>query len=278
MIARQPIDGFFARPDAMLTIDQGAGDDEAITPAHQRAFDRFRDAKLDPILGEAVRLQGAHILSERPDERFPAEIHAKLADRHAQGQNNQTLNEQELDALYEYQIEIRAEGVEARIANCDRWGEPVLSPQHLQNLRAHMLAAGIPDGDANFSGYLLALASVYARLSSAAGFGTEDESIQPLRGYSHALLNHAKLIGDQFTGADRRIPEAAMVDEVARRLRSNQCANILSADVMLPLVRSHAPDIFDWLTPSGWRHLGARETNVLRALRSQLAENPVAPA
>jgi hypothetical protein len=273
----QPIDGFFARQDQMLTIDQGDVAEGPITAAHQRAFDRFRDAKLDPILAQAVGLKGAHILSQRPDERFPADVHARLADRHAQGQNHQTLNTAELDALGEYMVEIRAAGLEATIESCPEWGGAVLSPQHLQDLRAHMLAAGIPDGDANFSGYLMVLASVYARLSSAAGFGTEDESIQALRGYSHALLNHAKLVGDQFSGADRRIPEAPLVDEIARQLRSNQCANILSADVMLPLARLHAPDIFEWLAPSGWRHLGARETNVLRALRTGLAANAVAP-
>jgi hypothetical protein len=261
----------------MLTIDQGDVAEGPITAAHQRAFDRFRDAKLDPILAQAVGLKGAHILSQRPDERFPADVHTRLADRHAQGQNHQTLNDAELNALREYLVEIRAAGLEATIENCPEWGGTVLSPQHLQDLRAHMLAAGIPDGDANFSGYLMVLASVYARLSSAAGFGTEDESIQALRGYSHALLNHAKLVGDQFSGADRRIPEAPMVDEIARQLRSNQCANILSADVMLPLARLHAQDIFEWLAPSGWRHLGPRETNVLRALRTRLAANAVAP-
>jgi hypothetical protein len=136
-----------------------------------------------------------------------------------------------------------------------------------------MVAYGVPDNDANFSGYLMVLASVYARLSSASGFGTEAESVLSLRGYSHALLSHAKLVGDRFTGEERRIPEGPVLDAFAQLLRGNECSAIISGDLMLPATQSHAPELFDWLSPAGWKHLG-RETGRLRRLRTERAIDP----
>lgn len=274
IIQRQPIDGFFTQQDAMLTIDQGAQTNAAITENHQRAFHRFKDAGLDPVLREAVNVRRTHILSRPPDAQFPANVHTRLAERHSQANENQSLSAAELDALGDYMQGIRAPGVQDPLQSFPNWGRPVLSDQHLQNLRTLMVDADIPDTDANFSGYLMALASVYARLSSASGFGTESDSVLSLRGYAHALLSHAKLMGNSFAGSDRRIPDAPLMDALAQLLRSTQCSAIISADYMLPATRSHAPEIFDWLIPAGWLRLG-RDTDGLRRLRNEVAPDPV---
>lgn len=275
LIAGRPIEGFFAQQGHMLTIDQGAQAVEQIEATHQRSFDRFKDAGLDTVVGEAARQQGQHILSDVPTG-LPADLQAKLAARHSQGQLGQALDQDEVKAIGEFTEGIRAPGNPVPLEYSPGWGSPTLSTEHLKQLRDHMVATGIPDEGANFSGYLMLLASVYARLSSAAGFGTEDDSVMPLRGYSYALLNHAKLEGEAFSGADRRIPPAGIIDATAKLLRSDQCANIISADIMLPAAQFSAPEIFAFLVPSGWRHLGMRETNRLRELRATTAANPAA--
>ncbi len=71
----------------------------------------------------------------------------------------------------------------------NRWGaEARLSDAHLAELREIMTRSGIPDTPQNFAKYLFSLSALFTKISGAHGFGSEQQSVIPLRFYGFMLM------------------------------------------------------------------------------------------
>ena len=205
-----------------------------------RKFDKARDTGIDPLLRQAVVAPGQNIVSTNLAYHFKTE-------------RLRPLFEQSIDGRRPISSDDAAQ-IHSDLATY--WVDDMrVSAEYLRGLRKNMAELGIADTNANFSAYLFQLAAVFTRFSSVSAMGTDSESIAGLRGHAARLLNHANEIARQ-NPEPRLIPGDNYMKLLSEQLTTNQCADILSKDMMLPASRSKAPGIFDMTIPDAWRHWG----------------------
>jgi hypothetical protein len=118
-----------------------------------------------------------------------------------------------------------------------RWGNDArLSEAHLSELRQNMSRLGHGETEADFAKYLFCLAALYTKISGAHGFGSEGESVLPLRFYGFMLMKASEEIDqtvlsqqELYGHIDRYGDRAKGFQEI---FTADRCADLLGSDLL----------------------------------------------